>query len=1126
VAVYGAMEHGPSNEQLMAEMAWVRRLARALVRDDVVADDVTQDAWIVAAEREPDADRPLRPWLARVVNNLVRTRRRAELRRGMREAASGDARTTLTPAELVERVELQQVVADEVLALTEPYRSIILLHFFEGVSSAEVAQRLGVPAGTVRRRLKVGLDQLREALRARTDQPQRGWLAALAPIAYAPSHVSSTAIGALAMKKVIAIIVSILLLLAAGFMWRRHRSEASARAPASTTAPTTVGFAHVSDRRLVPSWLTQADVAPREIAGRVVAGGAPVAGAIVKLALVLQDGVLEPIADTKSAADGSFSFGPQPAALFSVSAVAVNHAPAAITVALADPKATFEHLVLELGDCHARLFGAITDAGGGRIAKARVLSAGRGGVESDANGHFSACLASVDLPGTATAFVRVEADGYGTVEERVIVVGELHHDFLLAPEAVLVGRVTANDRPVAGARVIATPDLGERTHFAAGNAAESDSDGRFRIAGLAPAKFQLAAYAEHLGTAAPVLTIARPAATSHDIHLALVAFATVRGRVVMAGVPVAGAAVSVNGQGVASMSQPDGSFELDRVPYGTTTLVAAPYKVRTPTTLAVIAARVDGVELEVGRLAAIHGHVTRKGAAVAHANITCGTGEFPMHAAKADTAGAYIVDGLPAGVVVCSAWDPRDRTFAVPPQFELDAAEDKTFDFDLDCAGKIQGTVVDEAGLAVGGAYVRFDIVNNGVDSCEATTDPSGAFDCGALSGGEYVAMVSPSPGARQPFAPASRFDPIQVPKDGVVSGVKLAIRNRRLAIRGTVADPAGTALPDVRVRALGRGRAGMNLPSTLSDAEGHFEIGDLAPGNYNLDATAADGSEAEVNGIASGSDGVSITLPRVGAIDGTLVGFSTTPSVSAVTSTADLHIGAAAIVDGTTFSLSGLTPGRYIIEAAAGTELDATSVEVRSGETAHVTLTSRGLGAIDGRITELESHAAVPGMRCDSNLSIGGDGSMGGPPDGSRSGMTDANGHFTISAPVGRVRVFCFFPAGSSMSAAGTDVDVATNAVSNAALVSVRATYGASPGDVGFTLKFGVLPPTVAQVDPKGPAATSLVPGDQLVTIDGMSLQGMLPVGVMTLLMNHKPGSTVVLGLATRAVSLVVAGG
>jgi RNA polymerase sigma-70 factor (ECF subfamily) len=235
------MDRGPTSEQLMAEMAWVRRLARARVRDDAVADDVAQETWVVAAERRPAADRSLRPWLARVVSNLVRTQRRAELRREARETSVEDSRRVHTPAELIERVELQRVVAEEVLALGEPYRSTVLLHFFEGISSVELAERLGVPAGTVRRRLKVALDQLREALRKRANPPDRGWLAALAPLANAPASRApevSTVMGVLAVKKLIAIAVLIIVAASAGFIW--HRRRAARPRPQSSLASSTL----------------------------------------------------------------------------------------------------------------------------------------------------------------------------------------------------------------------------------------------------------------------------------------------------------------------------------------------------------------------------------------------------------------------------------------------------------------------------------------------------------------------------------------------------------------------------------------------------------------------------------------------------------------------------------------------------------------------------------------------------------------------------------------------------------------------------------------------------------------------------------------------------------------------
>ncbi len=51
---------------------------------------------------------------------------------------------------------------------------------------------------------------------------------------------------------------------------------------------------------------------------------------------------------------------------------------------------------------------------------------------------------------TPQELVRVEADGYGTTTYGVILSSAMHQDFVMVPEAVLVGRVvTAGDVPVA-----------------------------------------------------------------------------------------------------------------------------------------------------------------------------------------------------------------------------------------------------------------------------------------------------------------------------------------------------------------------------------------------------------------------------------------------------------------------------------------------------------------------------------------------------------------------------------------------------------------------------------------------------------------------------------------------------
>jgi len=1139
----------------MAEMGWVRQLAGALVKNDALADDVAQDAWLVAAKQSPDPDRPLRPWLARVVLNLVRTRRTADARRERRHAAAGDDRDVPTPAELVERVELHRALADEVLVLAEPYRTTVLLHFFEGYSSADIARRLGIPDGTVRRRLKVGLDQLRDALGKRKDQPRGGWLAALIPFAKLPEPHVPAAIGVIAMKKVlllVAMLLVLLLIIGVGgtTLWRRHTSgEASTTSHArSTLSNNQAAGTSLAHSAMIPEWLVKPGAPRRRIAGRVEAFGKPVAGAHVVLGfevfgepsttLVMPDStpkVLQTIAEVTSAPDGTFDFGEQPPVLFTVSAAATNLSPAQVVLDNANPRVKSDMTVLRLGACGSRLFGVVADASGGGIAKAQLFVAGLAGTESDASGKYSVCLAPREAMSMPNASVRVEADGYGTTVQTVLVEGDLHHDFLLVPEAVLTGRVTTSDgEPVDGARVIAAMEPSEIPHHLASRWTYADADGRFRISGLAPGAFQLIAAAKGL-TAPPIAVVARAAKTSPEIRIVLQRnpVARVRGHVFKKGTPVGGAflmAVQGDKFGGTTISQADGSFVLDGIPYGKTKLVAAPNQQPTDE-IDVSRPLVDDVRVDITGAAMVRGHVTRHGKPVDGADVaytpalqTTLYGPPPM--TRTDETGAYMLE-LPAGVGQIIAWDNPGKAYAEPHAVEVTSTDDKVLDIDLDASGEVQGIVVDQTGSPVRDAYVRFDLADGRDDICESLTDAAGRFDCPLLLGGEYRPTVTPAPGVRQGFAPAAgeQFATIQVPRDGVVTGIQLAIKDERVAIRGTVVDDTGAIVPDVQIEAIARvGDYTMDPVSTLSDFAGHFEITNLAPGRYTLSARAADASEGELPDVETGGQPVTLRLARAGGIEGTLVGFSSTPVVLIMSpEKPDLAHGGRAIVDGARFSRIGLSPGRYTVDAIAGTETDGQAVEIRPGETSRIELHARGTGKIEGSVSELVAHTPIAGMRCDSRLSL--DGMMSPPPpDPSQQAFADATGHFVVNAPIGRVRLFCFSTNGGLLSPAGIDVEVTAGAAAKATVFSVRATPSGSPGSIGLMLTPNTLPLTVGALAPGGPAAVAGVhTGDQVTSVDGLSLHGVVPEGVMVLIMNHKPGSTVTLGISRAGVERVV---
>ena len=234
--------------ELLEHVEWLRRLALALVRDPADAGDLAQETAIVALDSPPSEPGPLRPWLAGVARNLARMGARTGGRREARELAASLEPTPAVPSPeaLVERMQTQQVVARLVLELDEPFRQTLLLRYYEGLTAAEIARRLSLPAGTVRWRLSEANARLRTALDAHHGDRRR-WVALLAPLAGAavPKAIPATVLGALAMKTKLLVAAAILVVLAlvvtrqAGVWGKPSAKPADAPTTAATTPPST-----------------------------------------------------------------------------------------------------------------------------------------------------------------------------------------------------------------------------------------------------------------------------------------------------------------------------------------------------------------------------------------------------------------------------------------------------------------------------------------------------------------------------------------------------------------------------------------------------------------------------------------------------------------------------------------------------------------------------------------------------------------------------------------------------------------------------------------------------------------------------------------------------------------------
>ena len=151
-------------QTLASHHAWLRRLARRLVRSEAAAEDLVQETCETAL-RKPPPDERMRPWLRGVMRNLAWHHVRSEHRRLQREESFQHSTSAYAVPDAlldygVDRDRLLQLVE----TLPEPFRSTVVHRFLEGLSCAEIARAEGVPAGTVRWRQSRALELLRARL--------------------------------------------------------------------------------------------------------------------------------------------------------------------------------------------------------------------------------------------------------------------------------------------------------------------------------------------------------------------------------------------------------------------------------------------------------------------------------------------------------------------------------------------------------------------------------------------------------------------------------------------------------------------------------------------------------------------------------------------------------------------------------------------------------------------------------------------------------------------------------------------------------------------------------------------------------------------------------------------------
>jgi RNA polymerase sigma-70 factor, ECF subfamily len=134
-----------------------------------VLQEVFLQVWMQAERYDADRSSP-RGWILMLARSraLDRRRRRESSRRReemVSEESAGEAIPPVGTERLESRERRRQV--DSALGLLTPdQRRCIELAFFEGLTHTQIAERLEAPLGTVKSRILLGMNKLRQALSA------------------------------------------------------------------------------------------------------------------------------------------------------------------------------------------------------------------------------------------------------------------------------------------------------------------------------------------------------------------------------------------------------------------------------------------------------------------------------------------------------------------------------------------------------------------------------------------------------------------------------------------------------------------------------------------------------------------------------------------------------------------------------------------------------------------------------------------------------------------------------------------------------------------------------------------------------------------------------------------------
>ena len=166
------------DERALAELVeaatpWLLGVAQGMLHDRDEAEEVVLEAFRTLWDNvtPPSGDQTgLMPYLLRVTRHRAIDRLRGR-RRQARKLAAAQADSEPRSVPFVEPNEAAEPgwqvhtrVHSALDALPEDQRAVVRLAYFDGLTQSEIAERLGIPLGTVKTRLRLAFGRLRTAL--------------------------------------------------------------------------------------------------------------------------------------------------------------------------------------------------------------------------------------------------------------------------------------------------------------------------------------------------------------------------------------------------------------------------------------------------------------------------------------------------------------------------------------------------------------------------------------------------------------------------------------------------------------------------------------------------------------------------------------------------------------------------------------------------------------------------------------------------------------------------------------------------------------------------------------------------------------------------------------------------